>query len=139
MSTGMPHDPGPLKRVSGALAVMGLIRAVANRDIDAPVPGAVWTTPRSGALAKLALRLASDGREDAGAVQELVDAAGRHHKDLRVAAASIRSNGWVDESPRDNRANRRRRDHAHADVISDALRCCPALIVERITAVIHGN
>lgn len=65
-------------------------------DADAPVVRAI--TKRSRRLGAMAGEFAVAGRTDPAAVAALRAAAGRHHKDLRRAAAGFRFDGGAEES-----------------------------------------
>jgi hypothetical protein len=98
--------PGPLSKVLGSIGVSALVQSLGDQELDAPSPKVVWQTRRSSQLRELAFDLAEVGREDPEAIGELVKAAGRHNKELRRAAATIRADGRTDEDLVAFRANR---------------------------------
>ncbi len=98
--------PGPVTKALGAIGVVALVNSLGDQELDEPDPKVVWHTARSSALRSLAVELASAGRDDPRAVGELARAAGRHVKELRRAAATIRSGGWAEEDLVGCRANR---------------------------------
>jgi hypothetical protein len=67
--------------------------------------GFLECSPRITELTELALTLALQGREDDAAVQLVRDKAGRHRKDLRWAAATVRARDWITEDRTTDRAN----------------------------------
>jgi hypothetical protein len=98
--------PGPVARVFGSLGVSALVQSLGDQELDAPMPKVVWHTGRSSQLRALAFDLAEAGRDDQDAVAELVRVAGRHPKELRRAAATIRADGRAEEELVAFRANR---------------------------------
>jgi len=98
--------PGPVTKVLRIIGVAALVHSLGDQELDAPVPKVVWHTDRSSRLRALAFRSAAEGRDDTEAVRELVRVAGRHAKELRRAAATIRVDAWVDEDLAAFRANR---------------------------------
>jgi hypothetical protein len=98
--------PGPLSRALGSIGVSALVQSLGDQELDAPSPKVVWQTDRSSQLRILAFDLADVGREDPDAINELVRVAGRHPKELRRAAATIRADGLADEDLVGFRANR---------------------------------
>ncbi len=99
-------SPGLITRALGAIGVGALLQSLGDQELDAPDPKVVWHTERSSALRALAMALAESGRADSSAVRELAAAAGRHPKELRRAAATLRSGGWAEEDLVSCRANR---------------------------------
>jgi hypothetical protein len=95
-----------MAKALGGIGIFGLLKVMENRGLDSPKPSVVSYTKRSQDLRRLALDLAEDGRDDTAAMQELVQAAGSHRKELRRAAASIRSDGYDVEDPTCHQANR---------------------------------
>ena len=94
-------------RVIGAVALLALFKRTSDQQIDADVPQVVFLSGRAERLRDLALALGADAREDPAAVQELRAAGGRRgERDLRVAAAALRSLGLIHEDRIHNLANR---------------------------------
>lgn len=98
--------PGPVSKALGSLGVSALVQSLGDQEVDEPSPRVVWHTGRSSQLRALAFELAEFGREDPEAVAVLSRAAGRHPKELRRAAATIRAEGLVDGDVVAFRANR---------------------------------
>jgi hypothetical protein len=98
--------PGPVTKLLGSIGVSALVQSLGDQELDAPVPKVVWQTERSSRLLEMAFGLVEVGREDTEATGELVKAAGRHRKELRRAAATIRADGRTDEDLVAFRANR---------------------------------
>jgi hypothetical protein len=86
-------SPGRITRALGAIGVGALVHSLGDQELDAAEPKVVWHTPRSSSLRDVAVELAAEGRDDHEAVGVLTRAAGRHTKELRRAAATIRSEG----------------------------------------------
>jgi hypothetical protein len=97
--------PGPVTKVLGSVGVSALVQSLGDQELDEPSPKVVWQTPRSSQLRALAFELAEAGRDDPEAIGELVRAAGRHPKELRRAAATIRADGLTEEEVVAFRAN----------------------------------
>lgn len=100
------RTPGPIARLLGAVGIRSLVLSLGDQELDEPRPRVVWHTERSSGLRRLAVDLAAAGRDDADAVAVLARAAGRHTKELRRAAATIRAECPVDEDSDSNRAGR---------------------------------
>lgn len=100
------RTPGPIARLLGALGTRSLLRSLGDQELDEPRPKVVWHTECSSELRDLAFALVDAGRDDDGAAGVLARAAGRHAKELRRAAATIRSDRWVDEDLESYRAER---------------------------------
>jgi len=98
--------PGPVAKVLGSIGSVALLRSLGDQELDEPVPKVVWHTDRSMRLRELAFRLVEEGRDDPEAVDDLAKTAGRHGKELRRAAATIRADGLVGEDLAAFRANR---------------------------------
>jgi len=98
--------PGPVARLLGALGTGSLLQSLGDQELDEPRPKVVWHTQRSSELRSLAFALVDAGRDDDGAAGVLARAAGRHTKELRRAAATIRSDRRVDEELESHRAER---------------------------------
>lgn len=75
-------------------------------DSTDDAPTIVMLNDRSKALVELARELANEGRDDAGAVAELVTAANRHRRDLRMARRACQFNGRHHEMGVENLAYR---------------------------------
>jgi len=99
-------EPGPIAKAAVGSVIFGALKQVADREIDSSMPKFTFWTDRTRAVRRIALRLAEEGREDAGAVKELKDAASWRPKELRRAAATFREDGWNVEDITCNRANR---------------------------------
>jgi hypothetical protein len=95
-----------MAKALGGIGIFGLLKVMENRGLGGPKPGVVLYTKGSQDLGRLALELAEGGRDDTAAINELVQAAGSHRKELRRAAASIRSDGFDVEDPACHQANR---------------------------------
>lgn len=100
------RTPGPIARLLDALGTSSLLQSLGDQELDEPRPKVVWHTQRSSELRDLAFALVDAGRDDDGAAGDLARAAGRHTKELRRAAATIRSDRWVDEDLAGYRAER---------------------------------
>ncbi len=98
--------PGPVTKVFGSIGTAALVNSLGDQELDEPMPKVVWYADRSSHLRALALGLAEAGRDDPEAVGELGRAAGRHTKELRRAAATIRADGLAREDLAAFRANR---------------------------------
>ena len=77
----------------GSLGSRALLKSLEDQDLDAPRPRVTLYTWRSDRLRRQALALADTGRADDQAALDLARAAGRHRKELRRAAAAIRTGG----------------------------------------------
>lgn len=88
------------------MALAGLLRRLANREEDQSQPWAVVSDPEVELLSEQARCLASEGRDDANAVQVLREAAAGHPGRLRRAAALVRLEGTPSEDRVDHLANR---------------------------------
>jgi hypothetical protein len=100
-------EQGPVRvGLRQALGVLTFVHVLDRSQLDEHRPIAHRSTKRSSQLADLALELAKQGREDTDAVHKLSDAAGRHRRELRRAAAGIRFMGWTEDSIEHDRANR---------------------------------
>ena len=100
------RTPGPIARLLGALGTSSLLQSLGDQELDEPHPRVVWHTERSSELRNLAFALVDAGRHDGGAARVLARAAGRHTKELRRAAATIRSDRRIDEDLASYRAER---------------------------------
>ena len=100
------RTPGPIARLLDALGTSSLLKSLGDQELDEPRPKVVWHTGRSSELRDLAFALVDGGRDDDGAADVLARAAGRHTKELRRAAATIRSDRRVDEDLESHRAER---------------------------------
>lgn len=85
-------------RLGRLLAVVGRGPALrrgyrGQSDSTDDAPSIVMLNDRSKVLVELARELANEGRNDAGAVAELVTAANRHQRDLRMARRACQFNG----------------------------------------------
>jgi hypothetical protein len=100
------RTPGPIARVLGAIGTSSLLRSLGDQELDEPRPKVVWNTVRSSELRHLAFDLVDSDRDDTEAAAVLARAAGRHTKELRQAAATIRSDRRVDEDRTSHRAER---------------------------------
>jgi len=92
--------------VLGTLGSGPLLKSLEDQDLDAPRPTVTLHAPRSDQLRRLALARADDGRVDDAAARQLTRAADRHRKELRRAAAAIRSGGADVEELTAHQANR---------------------------------
>ncbi|HVC68347.1 MAG TPA: hypothetical protein VND44_12190 [Acidimicrobiales bacterium] len=100
------RTPGPIARLLGALGTSSLLQSLGDQELDEPHPQVVWHTARSSELRRVAFDLVDAGRDDIEATVVLARAAGRHAKELRRAAATIRSDRWIDEDLASYRAER---------------------------------
>ena len=98
--------PGPLSRVLGTIGESALLQSLGDQELDEAEPKVVWHTGRSDALRSLAFALVDAGTDDREASGELARVAGRHPKELRRAAATIRADGLADEDEAACRAER---------------------------------
>jgi predicted aconitase len=98
--------PGPVSRILGSIGGSALLQSLGDQELDAPEPKVVWHTGRSAALRDLAFELTGAGVDDQVAVGALTRAAGRHTKELRRAAATIRAEGLAGEDEAGCRADR---------------------------------
>ena len=76
--------------IRGAIRAGRLLRQGYRQQLNDPSPRVVILNDRSMKIVERARELASDGRDEATAVAELVTLTGRHHHDLRVAVAELR-------------------------------------------------
>jgi hypothetical protein len=83
-----------------------LFHRMGEATIEDDEPQAVFLTERARSLEQLALDLAESNPRDPSAVGQLRKKAGRHHKDLRRAAAQIRMYGLHHENRIDHVANK---------------------------------
>jgi len=90
----------------GTIGESALLQSLGDQELDAADPKVVWHTERSDNLRSLAFELVDRGSDDAEAVGELARAAGRHPKELRRAAATIRVDGLAEEDEAACRADR---------------------------------
>jgi hypothetical protein len=98
--------PGPLSRMLGTIGESALLQSLGDQELDEAEPKVVWHTDRSAALRALAFELVDAGTDDGDAVGELARTAGRHAKELRRAAATIRAEGLAGEDEAACRADR---------------------------------
>lgn len=81
----------------GGLALVPWLNKAADDQLLEDHPQVVFATRRSNSLREMAMRLASEGRTDTAAMQELRAAANGHDKDLLRAAADIRLGSNLNE------------------------------------------
>jgi hypothetical protein len=98
--------PGPIARMLGTIGEAALLQSLGDQELDEPEPKVVWHTERSAALRSLAFELAEAGTDEREAVEELARAAGRHPKELRRAAATVRAEGLAVEDETGCRVDR---------------------------------
>jgi hypothetical protein len=91
-----PERTGPLRRTLGGIALLWLIRAKADQDIDAEHPEWYFSTGRVDELRDLAIRIAAETPDDAEAVAAIRAADGKP-KQWKRAAAWIRGDGYARE------------------------------------------
>lgn len=77
-----------------------------NQDLDAEAPEFVLLDEQSSALLQRAQDLALNGREDAGAVEELVRMASGNRRSLQLGALGARQWGQHRDYSSSNRAHR---------------------------------
>ena len=99
-----PGRPGQIRMILGTIGAGALLKSLEEQEFDAPRPRVTLYSRRSAALRALATSLATGDLEDAAAVRELADAAGRRTKELRRAAACIRADGLDAEDQNAHRA-----------------------------------
>jgi hypothetical protein len=98
--------PGPLAKVLTSLGVGSLVTSLEDQEVDAADPRVVTWTPRSAVLRQRAAALVAAGRDDPDGARELAREAGRHIRELRRAAASVRQGGWAAEDEVSYRVDR---------------------------------
>ena len=101
-----PREPGRVAKAVSGIAILAVLKRMADREAGSPVPKVSIFTKRTAPIRKVAFRLGEEGREDPGAVGELKQVAGGRSRELRRAETSIRADGGYLEDVTCDRAVR---------------------------------
>lgn len=98
--------PGLFAKALSSIGVGALVTSLEDQELDAADPKVVTWTPRSAALVRRAAELVGAGGDDAAGARLLAGEAGRHVKELKRAAATVRQGGWATEDETSFRVDR---------------------------------